>query len=234
MTNQHHRPKRAIKKTLLIRGALFPLILLAFTLFVAGRIDYWQGWVYNILNMIILAVTMIVLADKPDLIEERLKPGRGMKKWDKVYFAVTTPLYLAAVIVSAIDAGRYGWPPRVPTAVVILGTVLYVLGQSLFLWAKSVNRFFSAVVRIQTDRGQTVCKDGPYRWVRHPGYFCGMLFGLSMPLVLGSYWGIIPAAVGNAGLILRTGLEDRLLRKELPGYEEYTREVRYRLIPGIW
>jgi len=234
MTNQHPSPKRVLKKTLFIRGALVPLLMLGFTLLVAGRIDYWQGWVYNILNMIILAVTMIVLADKPDLIEERLKPGRGMKKWDKVYFAVTTPLYLAALIVSAIDAGRYGWPPRVPTAVVILGTVLYVLGQSLFLWAKSVNRFFSAVVRIQTDRGQTVCKDGPYRWVRHPGYVCGMLFGLSMPLVLGSYWGMIPAAVGNAGLIIRTGLEDRLLRKELPGYEEYTREVRYRLIPGIW
>jgi len=234
MTNQHHNPKQALKKTRFIPGALVSFFLLAFTLVVAGRIDYWQGWVYNTLNIIILAATMIVLADKPDLIEERLKPGRGMKKWDKVYYAVSTPLYLTALIVSAIDAGRYRWPPRVSTAVVILGIVLYVLGQSLLLWAKSVNRFFSAVVRIQTDRSQTVCKDGPYRWVRHPGYISGILFGLSTPLVLGSYWGMIPAVFGNACLIIRTGLEDRLLRKELPGYEEYMREVRYRLIPGIW
>lgn len=104
----------------------------------------------------------------------------------------------------------------------------------MLLWAKWANRFFSSVVRIQTDRGQTVCKDGPYRFVRHPGYVGGLLFGMATPLALGSFWALIPAAVGAMLLIVRTYLEDRTLQEELPGYLEYTKEVRHRLLPRIW
>jgi len=89
-------------------------------------------------------------------------------------------------------------------------------------------------VRIQSDRGQTVCKDGPYRFVRHPGYVGGILFGLASPLVLGSFWALIPALAGAMLLVVRTYLEDRTLKEELRGYNEYAREVRHRLIPHIW
>jgi protein-S-isoprenylcysteine O-methyltransferase Ste14 len=157
-----------------------------------------------------------------------------MKPWDKVYFVLSTPLWFVMVIVAALDAGRYGWGPNVPTAVVVAGALFYALGQSLFLWAKAVNRFFSAVVRIQTERGQTVCRDGPYRFVRHPGYLSGVLFGPAGPLVLGSFWALIPAVLAALLLVVRTALEDKTLQAELPGYRDYARDVRFKLIPGVW
>jgi protein-S-isoprenylcysteine O-methyltransferase Ste14 len=96
------------------------------------------------------------------------------------------------------------------------------------------NRFFSSVVRIQTDRGHVVCDTGPYRFVRHPGY-AGIIFPLfGIVLALGSIWTLIPAAVASIITVIRTVLEDRTLQEELPGYRDYARRVRYRLIPGIY
>ncbi len=235
MTNENHPiEKKNLKSTWVVRGIFLPVFLIIFTLLLAGRIDYWQGWLYNILNILILLVTFIVLKDKKDLIEERLKPGMGVKKFDKIYFAVSSPAFFLMMIVSILDGGRFHWQPQIPVSIVFAGVFLYLIGHTFFLWAKHVNNFFATVVRIQTDRGQTVCKTGPYRFVRHPGYVGGILFGLASPLVLGSFWGVIPAVVSAFCLLIRTSLEDKVLKKELPGYLEYTKEVRYRLIPGIW
>jgi protein-S-isoprenylcysteine O-methyltransferase Ste14 len=96
------------------------------------------------------------------------------------------------------------------------------------------NRFFSSTVHIQSDREHQVVQEGPYRFVRHPGYVHGILMGLSVPLVLGSLWALIPAFVGSVIRVIRTYLEDTTLRKELPGYVEYSNKVKHRLIPGIW
>jgi protein-S-isoprenylcysteine O-methyltransferase Ste14 len=101
-------------------------------------------------------------------------------------------------------------------------------------WAESVNKFFEPTVRIQTDRGHTVIDSGPYALVRHPGYLAAGLLVLGLPLSLGSYWALVPAALSNVLLVVRTALEDRTLREELPGYKEYTQRVRYRLVPGVW
>lgn len=210
------------------------MMIIAVTFGLAGRIDYWQGWVYNGLNSIILALTFITLSGKKDLIEERLRPGLGMKRWDKIYFILSSPTYFLAIMIACLDAGRLNWQPRVPLSVVILGVFVFIVGHLIFLWAKWTNRFFATVVRIQSDRGQTVCKDGPYRFVRHPGYVGGIMFGVATPLVLGSFWALIPAIAGAVLLIVRTYLEDRTLKEELPGYLEYAREVRCRLVPGVW
>jgi len=199
-----------------------------------GRLNYWQGWLYLGLNVGSLVATYVVLRHKTDLVQERLKAGPGIKSWDRVYWVLSTPLWFIMVIIAALDAGRFHWGPRVPTAVVVVGAVLYALCQALFLWAKAVNRFFSAVVRIQTDRGQTVCQEGPYRFVRHPGYLSGIIFGPAGPLVLGSFWALIPAVLSAILLIVRTALEDKTLQAELPGYADYARQVRFRLIPGVW
>jgi protein-S-isoprenylcysteine O-methyltransferase Ste14 len=86
----------------------------------------------------------------------------------------------------------------------------------------------------QHEARQTVCQDGPYHYLRHPGYLGGLLFGLSSPLVLGSLWAVIPAALAAALLVVRAALEDRTLQAELPGYSAYTQEVKYRLLPGVW
>ena len=101
-------------------------------------------------------------------------------------------------------------------------------------WAESVNKFFEPTVRIQTDRGHKVIDTGPYALVRHPGYVAACLLFMGMPLALGSLWALIPAVLSCLLLVVRTILEDRTLREELSGYEEYTQRVRYRLIPGVW
>ena len=211
------------------------LAAVALFLFIpAGRLDYWQGWVYLALSLAILLVTRSVLRGNPQLMEERMKPGVGMKSWDKWYFATSTPLYFVMLVVAGLDAGRFGWTGPLPAWFYAFGIAVYLLGQAVFLWAKRVNNFFATVVRIQSERGQTVCHEGPYRYLRHPGYLGGILFGLSSPLILGSLWALIPAVLAAALLVIRTTLEDRTLQAELSGYIAYTQEVRYRLLPGVW
>jgi protein-S-isoprenylcysteine O-methyltransferase Ste14 len=116
----------------------------------------------------------------------------------------------------------------------ITAFVITALGYSLGTWATLVNRFFSAVVRIQRDRGHTVVSSGPYRLIRHPGYAGAVVTSLATPLLLGSLWALIPAVLAVCTLIIRTALEDRTLQEELEGYHDYTARVRYRLLPGVW
>jgi protein-S-isoprenylcysteine O-methyltransferase Ste14 len=122
----------------------------------------------------------------------------------------------------------------VPLFVVLIGYVLLVGGIAVTAWAQAVNPFFEPGVRIQTERSQRVITSGPYRFVRHPGYSAAIVMFAGIPLALGSWWALLPAALAIAVLVLRTGLEDRLLRSELSGYAEYVRRTRYRLVPGLW
>jgi protein-S-isoprenylcysteine O-methyltransferase Ste14 len=137
------------------------------------------------------------------------------------------------VIIAGLDY-RYNWSPEFPLWLIVPGFILISLGYAFAAWALAENRFFSSVVRIQTDRGHVVCDSGPYRFVRHPGYAGNIppLFGIV--LALGSVWTLIPAAVALIITVIRTVLEDQTLQKELPGYRDYARRVRYRLIPGIY
>jgi protein-S-isoprenylcysteine O-methyltransferase Ste14 len=159
---------------------------------------------------------------------------RNAKAWDKVLaplmaLSVSFPL----VIVAGLDQ-RFDWSPVFPLWLIVLGFILILFGYAFAVWALVENRFFSSVVRIQADRGHVVCDSGPYRIVRHPGYAGNILPLLGIVLALGSVWTIIPAVVALMIAVIRTALEDRTLREELPGYPEYTRRVRYRLIPGTY
>ena len=233
MTNQESTVgKEELEGKLIFKSISFFALIIAITFIGAGRIDYWQGWIYNGLNIIFLLLSYFLLPR--ELIEERLKPKEGMKKWDKICSIVSAPVSFAILIISILDGGRFDWEPRIPILVVIIGVVVYTIGQIIVLWAKKVNKFFSTVVRIQKDRGQTVCKDGPYRFVRHPGYLGGLLYTIVTPFVLSSFWGLIPAVIAVVLLFIRTYLEDKTLQRELEGYTDYTNEVRYRLLPGIW
>jgi protein-S-isoprenylcysteine O-methyltransferase Ste14 len=218
---------------LLARALLTPILMIALLFLLAGRWDYWQGWVYIILNALVLTLMATRFTKDTGLIEERLNPKQGIKPWDRVYFAITTPLYFIALIVAGLDA-RFGWSRDMPATIYWSSVAIYLIGQAIFVWARFANRYFSSVVRIQTDRGQTVCKEGPYRFVRHPGYLGGFLFTATMGLMLGSWWAFIPQLIAALMLIWRTALEDRTLQAELPGYQEYVRETRYRLLPGVW
>jgi protein-S-isoprenylcysteine O-methyltransferase Ste14 len=216
------------------RLALLSAFFVALTFVTAGRLDYWQGWVFNGLNVLFLLVSFIVLRDRKDLIKERQKPGKGMKKWDKICYLIITLLFLVMFITSVVDAGRFSRPPAVAFSVVLIACAVSSIGQLLVLWAKKANRYFSPVVRIQTDRGQTVCSDGPYRLIRHPGYLGGLISNMATPLVLGSYWGLIPFIFLMIPLVGRTFLEDKTLHEELTGYADYAQKVPFRLIPHIW
>ena len=169
----------------------------------------------------------------PDLIEHRLRFGKGTKLWDKIWLALFTPVFLAIYLIAGFDAVRFEWS-MMPFWTWPLGVTLFISGTALFTWSMGVNPFFEKTVRIQTDRGHRGIDIGPYSFVRHPGYLGFFGWSLSTPLLLGSWWAFLPAVLSIIGLVVRTALEDRTLRMELPGYEEYVHRVRYRLIPGIW
>jgi protein-S-isoprenylcysteine O-methyltransferase Ste14 len=226
---------RSVRLRFIGGGILTPLVIIAFIFLVAGRLDYWQGWGYNIMNTFFMVLTVALLAHRPDIIKERLTPGQGMKSWDRIYFLVSTPMYFLMILIAGLDVGRgFHWTPVLPLSVYLIGYSVYIFGQSLFLWSKRTNRFFSSVVRVQTERNQQVCQEGPYRFLRHPGYLSGILFTVVTPIVLGSLWALIPAVIAVLSLIVRTSLEDITLQKELPGYTDYVKKVRYRLMPKVW
>jgi protein-S-isoprenylcysteine O-methyltransferase Ste14 len=218
---------------MVLRALLAPVLMVGLLFLVAGTWQYWQAWVYLTINMILLLLMSTVLSPNAELVEERLNPKQGMKGWDKFYFAVTTPLYILALVLAGLDK-RFGWTTNLPLTVYWISVAVYVLGQAIFQWARYTNQYFSSVVRIQTDRGQTVCKDGPYKYVRHPGYLGGFLFTITIGLVLGSWVATIPQILAALMLVWRTAREDRTLQAELPGYVEFTHETKYRLLTGIW
>lgn len=139
---------------------------------------------------------------------------------------------LVTLLVAGLDA-RFSWS-AISAAAQGVALVVEMAGPGLSGWAMAVNRFFSRVVRIQADRGQTVVTDGPYRYIRHPGYAGLILHMLGTPILLGSGWALLPAGVMVATMIVRTILEDRMLQAELPGYREYAGRTRWQLIPGVW
>ena len=200
----------------------------------AGRFDYWQGWVFFLLGLAVVAWNWLFLREKPDLTAERLRPGRGAKWWDKAYLVLSMPLSVATLVFAGIDAGRGRWSAALGVVPYAAAVLVFVLGQTLYIWAKTVNPFFSSVSRIQADRGQAVCREGPYRFCRHPGYLGGLLFGLATPFLLGSFWALVPQGLAVLLLIVRTLLEDRMLTRDLLWYAEYKQTVRSLLVPVFW
>lgn len=210
------------------------LFFLAILLLSAGRLSYWPAWVYVATGVLMSVATRFVLRDNPELADERGKPRSDAKTWDKKLLALGFVLTLAMLVVAGLDAGRFHLRPVLTWPFFALGLALNLVGMGIFLRALKENRFFSSVVRIQSDRGHTVCSSGPYRVVRHPGY-TGMIIGtLGIPLLLMSAWSAIPALLFVAVTVVRTYKEDTALTEELAGYREYRESTRYRLLPGIW
>lgn len=218
---------------LIVTFLLIPLVL-----WVCGwDFDWWQAWVFSVL-IVAAGIGGRIWAERrhPGLLAERqdFEKAPGVKPWDKVLaplmgMSVSFPL----VIVAGLDH-RFGWSPVFPIWLNTLGFILIAIGYAFAVWALVENRFFSSMVRIQTDRGHVLCDSGPYRIMRHPGYAGNILPLPGIVLALGSVWTLIPAAVALIIAVIRTALEDRTLQKELPGYREYTAKVKYRLIPFIW
>jgi protein-S-isoprenylcysteine O-methyltransferase Ste14 len=212
---------------------LIPLVLLV----CGGDLGWWQAWCYSLL-IVAAGPGGRIWAERrhPGLMAERqnMEKARSAKAWDKVLAPLMAlSLSFPLVIVAGLDH-RFGWSPLFPLGLIVLGFLLLSLGYAFAAWALIENRFFSSVMRIQLDRGHVVCDSGPYRIVRHPGYAGNLLALPGMVLALSSMWTLVPAAVALIITVIRTALEDQALQDELPGYRDYARRVRYRLIPGIY
>jgi protein-S-isoprenylcysteine O-methyltransferase Ste14 len=200
----------------------------------AGTWAWFRGWLFFFVIVVTsILITLYLRRVNPDVIAARVNRHGGTKGWDRILLGIFIPMMVMTVPVAALDDGRFHWS-HVPCWVCVLGYVLLVAGLAGMTWAESVNRFFEPTVRIQTDRGHRVIDTGPYALVRHPGYVAACFLCLGMPLSLGSFWALVPAAVSCLLLVVRTVMEDRTLRDELTGYEEYTQRVRCRLVPGVW
>lgn len=223
-------------KTLKLLGrSLFGTLVFLLILFIsAGRIDYWQGWIYASVNIILVFINTLALTSKESLAEERSAIKEGAKSWDKRIVGLSAIVLIISYVVAGLDAGRYHLSPLFPIGVHAAGVLLLIAGEILFFSAQKQNKFFSSIVRIQTDRGHTVCDTGIYKAIRHPSYLGTILTALGIPLILGSLWCFIPAVLSIFLTVLRTSLEDITLLNELEGYREYTARTRYRLVPYIW
>jgi protein-S-isoprenylcysteine O-methyltransferase Ste14 len=212
---------------------LIPLILLL----CGGDIGWWQAWLYS---MLILGAGIggRIWAEQrhPGMTAERqsIEIIRDAKAWDKVLAPLMAiSIGYPVVLVAGLDH-RFNWSTEFPLSLIVIGFILVSVGYVYAAWALAENRFFYSVVCIQTDRGHAVCDSGPYRFVRHPGYAGNILGLFGIVLALGSVWALIPATVASIIAVIRTALEDQTLQSELPGYRDYARRVRYRLIPAIY
>jgi protein-S-isoprenylcysteine O-methyltransferase Ste14 len=176
---------------------------------------------------------MVLLWHDSELLAERGNTKAG-KSWDKpIVFVVVLLGPVATWITAGLDT-RFHWSQKMGPLAVFAGVLVGALAAALVAWAMRSNRFFSAVVRIQKDRGHSVVSSGPYRFLRHPAYTGMSAFTLVTPLILDSRWAFVPAAATAAVTVLRTALEDRTLQNELDGYAGYARRVKSKLVPGIW
>ena len=201
---------------------------------IAGHFNWVRGWSYiGLLTCGQSVSCLYVWMKNPEVLRRRGRIGQGTKTWDKFMLGLFGTMFLAEIVVAAFDE-HYAWS-TMNWWFWPFGSAMYLFCVFVLTWAMSVNAHFEKTVRIQHDRGHRVIDSGPYRIVRHPGYL-GTIIGLVLaaPFLLGSWWAFVPAIVAVAFLVVRTALEDLTLRKELDGYEAYTRNVRYRLLPGIW
>jgi protein-S-isoprenylcysteine O-methyltransferase Ste14 len=200
----------------------------------AGRFDWVWAWLFLSISLLSVLINgTILLRTSPETVAERGE-YKEMQRWDKIVSGLwSAAQYLALPLVAGLDA-RFGWTPQLGIAWHSAGAGALAAGLGLSGWAMIENAYFSTVVRIQRERGHTVYRTGPYQFVRHPGYSGFMLQSLGIALLLGSWWALLPSIAAIALLTIRTVYEDRLLHAELPGYQQYAHDVRYRLLPKIW
>jgi protein-S-isoprenylcysteine O-methyltransferase Ste14 len=214
----------------LARWAFFSLLAGAIPMAIAGQAG--SAYLWALAAGCSAVAFYAVHTVSPELAQERYHPPSGgldgaTLRWVRILAAAT-------VVFALLDSGRFHISAPMPAGWRIAGLAAFFSGVGMFVYAMSVNRFFSSVVRIQDDRGHHVIDSGPYGYVRHPGYAGMLLFGATLPLALGSWWAFLPGSAIVLFGFRRLWIEDRFLAANLPGYREYAARVRYRLLPGIW
>jgi len=226
-----------LRKVLLSRtvSGILGLAVFALAWFgIAGRVTWWQGWALLLTVVIYVSILVWRLSRlNPDLVRERNRPAGKAEAWDRVVMGIYSVVLAVLLIVSALDGGRYRWS-AVPLGVQMMGWILLVVSGVMVWHVMMTNAYLSSWARLQEDRGQVVIQEGAYRRIRHPMYL-GIIAGyLGIPLLLSSWWAMIPSVVIAGLFVYRTYREDQMLIGGLAGYAEYAERVRYRLLPGIW
>jgi len=232
MTTTATTAPRSTALSYLMNAVIFRGLMLAMILWAAGDWTWTWAWL-NTAIFVVFDALSIFLVD-PSLLVERKRRSADQKAWDKPLVGLAVALLpILCLIIAGLDE-RHGWSADVPDLAQWVAAVVIALGYGFTVWAMRVNSFFSAIVRIQTDRGHKVATGGPYQIVRHPGYVGAILFTVATPIMLDSLWALIPAVIAVVVYVVRTQKEDVTLQEELPGYREFTQQTRYRLIPGVW
>ena len=210
------------------------IIVMAALVFVpAGTLDYWQAWLFLACYFLAsLVVSAWLIRNDPALLERRMRAGPFAEgePSQKVIMAITSIGFIALLVVPGLDH-RFGWS-RMPGAVAILGDVLLLAGWLGILQVFRTNTYAAATIQVAS--GQSVISTGPYAVVRHPMYAAALLMLLGIPVSLGSWWGALVLAALLPALGWRLIDEERVLVRDLSGYADYRRKVRWRLIPGLW
>lgn len=216
------------------RFVLFPVVFLL----PAGTWRWWEAWALVGLYLAYGAVMGVYLTrNDPALLAERLETSpvqANQAGWDKVLSVLMMVAGFGIFLVPGFDVVRFGWSERLPLWVEILAMAVHLPCFLMIGWVMRTNTFLSRVVKIDKARGHEVITTGPYAIIRHPMYTTVIVMIFAMPLALGSRFGLIPAGVMAALLIVRTVLEDRKLHAELAGYPEYAQNTCYRLVPWVW
>ncbi|MFL7893596.1 MAG: methyltransferase family protein [Anaerolineales bacterium] len=220
-----------------ILGVFFFIVLVPFLpLLISRQWDWWEAWVYAIISILTFAISRMLAAHRhPDIVAERARflQHENTQTWDQKLTPLLGLVGILVMVVCGLDE-LLGWSPIFSLALKMIALVIILAGHVLGTYALMENRYFSGTVRLQADRDQQVVLSGPYQWIRHPGYAGALLADMAIPIFLDSIWAYLPTSLLIALFILRTALEDRFLQDELAGYRDYTKRVRYRLIPGVW
>jgi protein-S-isoprenylcysteine O-methyltransferase Ste14 len=221
---------RLLKQTLIGIGVMGVLLFAP-----AGTLHWPAAWVFlaTMLSLGLGSGLWLAKSD-PELLAERMRPmmQAGQPRADKIFMMVFGVSALIWFIVMGLDARVVA--SDVPWTLQAIGLVMLISSTGFILWVLLENSFAVPVVKVQAERGQRVVDTGPYAYVRHPMYGALVLFFIGTPLLLGSWWGVAMAPLFIVLFTIRTGIEERALAAELPGYADYTTRVRARLIPGVW
>jgi protein-S-isoprenylcysteine O-methyltransferase Ste14 len=231
-----NNPKKIITPCVILQMLFFIVFIPLLPLFVSWHWNWWQAWVYGLLSILsFIASRLLVAWRHPDLTAERTRymQHEDTQPWDKRLAPLMGLAGILVLLIAGMDE-LLDWSPSFSISVKIVALVVMLVGYALTSYALVENRFFSGMVRLQVDRGQKVVSSGPYRWIRHPGYAGALLVYLVTPLFLDSALAYLPTLLVIGLFVTRTLLEDRFLQEELEGYCDYTKRVRYRLLPRIW
>ncbi len=223
---------------IIIRNYLKIIVYLTFfgaCLFLpAGQEDWFMGWVYLLINAVSMIINSVILQIlHPRLFADRVN-AKTQRGWDRALAGIMTFFGPISICIVSGFNFRNQWAPQMPFYIQISGILLIVLGCTVSAWAIASNKFFFGFMRIAKEERHSVCDKGAYKIVRHPGYLGALLVNLATPLLLNAVWAFIPAVVTVIAIFFRTSLEDKSHIKKLDGYLDYTRKVRFRLVPPIW